>query len=257
MADNMMKSIRNLPLADSQAAAWFLGQAGFILRDKAVTLAIDPYLGNSVGRQTPDFMRDVPVPIEPHHLHVDIFVATHLHEDHLDSQTVGPYGHKETTAFVGPRFACSKFLSLGVPPQNVFRIDSGEEQVIRGVRIRGMYAIATEPAAIDTAGYVIEFPNGRSFYHSADTAWSDLLAVTAAQAHAEVMTVCINGKMGNLNVDQAVQMVAAAQPTLAIPHHYDMFRLNSENPLSFVHFMRLAQPAIRSRILNILEPMLW
>lgn len=52
-----MKTLDALELAPNQAAAWFLGQAGFVLRNSGITVAIDPYLTDSAAADAPDFSR--------------------------------------------------------------------------------------------------------------------------------------------------------------------------------------------------------
>jgi len=146
-------------------------------------------------------------------------------------------------------------VKLGVPEANIVRVDSGEEDRAQGVKIRGVYAIPTDQGVVDTTGYRIEFPNGRSLYHTSDTAYSELLA--AAAPCAEVLLVCINGKFDNLNVTQAVDLAARVKPKVAIPNHYDVMALNSENPDTFAYFMHQKDASIPVRILKVLEPFLW
>ena len=47
------------------------------------------------------------------------------------------------------------------------------------------------------------------------------------------MFICINGKLGNMNADEAVSIANAVKPSVAVPNHYDMFESNSENPEKF------------------------
>jgi len=250
-----MARVRAFVLSNGQAALWPLGQAGYVIRQGDLTLTIDPYLSDSVGKVAPDFARILPVPIEPEDLQVDVFLVTHDHLDHLDPETVARYRHKETTRFIAPRLACRKLESLGVPPGNIMRVDAGEEAAVCGIKVQGVYAVPTGPDALDTCGYRIELSGGRSVYHTSDTAWSELLERAAPKA--DVLLVCINGKYGNLNVHQAVRLAQAVQPRVAVPMHYDLMALNAENPETFVHFLRRALPECKGRILQIMEPLVW
>jgi L-ascorbate 6-phosphate lactonase len=239
----------------NQAALWFLGQSGFVIKSAGVTVAIDPYLSDSVAKVSPSLTRNYPPPIKSSALNVDIYIATHDHLDHLDPETVTTYKHKETTTFVGPRFVCSKFATLGVPQQNIVKIDSGETKMVRGVEITGIYAIANDPAVIDTAGYKIVFANGRSVYHTSDTDFSQLLLQSAPSAGVGLF--CINGKWGNLNIEQAAELANKVNPRFAIPHHYDLMKLNSENPETFKHQMNYINPRIEVKILKPAEVFVW
>ncbi|NLF29527.1 MAG: MBL fold metallo-hydrolase [Planctomycetes bacterium] len=251
-----MKDILDLPLDDDQAALWFLGQAGYVIRAGDLSVAIDPYLTDSVGRVNPPFARALPVPLAPERLKVDVFIVTHDHLDHLDPDTIAAYAHKATTLFVAPRLAARKLASLGIGADRIRRVDAGETADLDGLAVTGVYAVPTGPDVVDTTGYLLTFANGRTVYHSSDTAASDLLA-KAAPKTPEVMLVCINGKYGNLSVEQAVRLTAAVRPRVAVPNHYDLMALNSENPDTFVHFMHQAEPSVRVEVLEIMRPFVW
>ena len=226
-----MRNPFEVPLRPDQAALFFLGQAGYALRSCGRTVVIDPYLSDSVGKIAPDFSRIVPVPVAPDAFKADIFIVTHDHLDHLDPETVSAYAFKDDTRFVAPRLAVKKLILLGVPRENITRVDAGESVAIEGIRITGVYAVPTEAAVIDTTGYWIEFPNSRNFYHTSDTAFSQVLLDGAPKA--QVLLTCINGKWGNLSIKEAAKLALKTNPQYAIPNHYDMMALNSEDPENF------------------------
>jgi L-ascorbate 6-phosphate lactonase len=250
-----MKAVDALVLQSDEAVLWTLGQAGCLVRSAGVTVAIDPYLSDSVAKIAPDCARLLPMPITPEDLRVDLFVVTHDHLDHLDPETIGPYRFKDRTQFVAPRLACRKLEALGVPAGNIQRVDVGETAKVCGVDVRGMLALPTEKAVEDTTGYRLEFPNGRSLYHSSDTGLSEKLLQRAT--FAEVLLVCINGKWGNLDVEGAVRLAGAVGPRVAIPNHYDMMAPNLEDPRRFVTAMAAAFPEISTRVLKVMEPYIW
>jgi L-ascorbate 6-phosphate lactonase len=230
----MKPLLSDIKLNPSQAALLFLGQAGFLARAGDLTLVVDPYLTDSVGSRSPAFSRCAPPPMEPEQLRADVYVVTHDHTDHLDPETIKRYPHRDATAFIAPRFAAAKLVKLGVPEGNVTVVDVGETAEARGVKLTGVFALPTGADALDTTGYRIEFANGRSFYHTSDTAYCELLLKAAPRA--EVLTVPINGKWGNLDVDEAIRLTEAVGPQYVIPCHHDVMALNSENPETFRHF---------------------
>lgn len=251
----VMNEIFSFELKPDQAVLWFLGQAGYVLRSEDKTIVIDPYLSDSVGKINPSFSRAVPVPLDPSQLKADIFIVTHDHTDHLDPETIEAYKYKDETLFIAPRLACKKLISLGVSEKKIYKIDSGEASSVAGTTITGVYAVPTGPDVPDTTGYLIEFENGRSVYHTSDTAFSDLLLKCVP--HAEVLLVCINGKWSNLNAEQAAKVTAVAKPRFAVPNHYDVMALNSENPETFEYFAKQEYKNVDVHILNILEPFVW
>ncbi len=251
-----MKTIFDYELKPAEAGLWFLGQAGYVAKAGGRTLAIDPYLTDAAGHGDPGTTRRFPAPIAPEDLKVDIYLVTHDHTDHLDPETIGGYRHKEDTIFVAPRLACRKLAKLGVPEGNIRRVDSGETEVVEGVTITGVYAIPNEPGAVDTSGYFVQFANGRSFYHTADTDFSEVLLMAAPKG-CEVLLTCINGKWGNLNVHQAARLTAKVRPRFAIPNHYDVMAANSENPAAFIFFLKREAPDIAVKVLEVMEPFVW
>ena len=250
-----MKDIAAYPLRKDQAALWFLGQSGFVIRSCGITAVIDPYLTDSVANVSPKLTRAYPPPIDPSEMKADLYIITHDHLDHLDPETIRAYSYKETTTFIGPRFVCRKLRSLGIAEMNLVQIDSGQSREVRGVAISGIYAVPNDPAVIDACGYRLEFENGRSLYHSGDTDFSPLLLECAPSAEAAL--VCINGRWGNLNIEQAAGLVNKIKPKFAVPHHYDMMELNSENPEIFRYQMNYINPEIRVEIIRIPDPFVW
>ena len=251
-----MRTIEQYPLDPSQAALWFLGQAGYVIRSAGVAVAIDPYLSNSAAATAPEFGRLLPVPIEPEDFRVDLWMVTHDHLDHLDPETVRRYPHQSHTQFVAPRLAARKLLELGVPQGQVQRLDSGEEWTWRDVTVRGVFALPTGADVLDTTGYLLTFANGRSVYHTSDTAFTPLL-LQAAPRGVDVMLVPINGKWGNLNVEQATELTAVVSPRYVLPNHYDLMALNAENPETFRWLCRQRKLAARCVIPSVMKPLLW
>ena len=235
-----------------KAELCFLGQSGFILTGGDRKIVIDPYLSDCVGKINPLFKRAYPVPLSPEKLDADIFIVTHDHLDHLDPETVEAYPAKDTTYFVAPRMAAKKLAELSVPQEKIVVVDQGGSAEINGVVIEGIFALATGPDVLDTTGYKITMPGGQSCYHTSDTAFCDLLLQACPKA--DVLLPCINGKFGNLNIEQAVKLTKAVKPRFVIPHHYDVMACNSENPEAFRYF---CADSAECGILNVLEKFTW
>jgi L-ascorbate 6-phosphate lactonase len=251
-----MNTIADLHLESAQAALWFLGQAGYLIRSAGVTVAIDPYLTDSAAAGAPEFTRLFPPPLAPEDLHADLYLVTHDHLDHLDPETIRRYRHRETTQFVAPRLAARKLRELGVPAENIQRLDAGEDWTSRGLAVSGIFALPTGADVLDTTGYLVRFANGRSVYHTSDTAFTPLL-LQAAPRGVDVMLVPINGKWGNLNVEQAAELTAVVGPRYVLPNHYDLMALNAENPETFRWLCRQRKLAAQCVIPAVMRPLLW
>ena len=51
--------------------------------------------------------------------------------------------------------------------------------------------------------------------------------------HIDIMFICINGKLGNMSVDEAIQLTKRIKPKVGVPTHYGMFESNTENPKNY------------------------
>ncbi len=251
-----MTSILEHPLAPAEAALWWLGQAGYIVRAGGSTVVIDPYLTDSAAAGAPEFTRLFPPPIAPEELRADICIITHDHLDHLDPGTIRRYASKETTWFVAPRLAAQRLPDLGVPAERIVRLDAGEARSLGGLEVRGIFALPTGGDVLDTTGYLLSFASGRSVYHTSDSAFHPLV-LAAAPREPDVMLVPINGKWGNPGPEQAAEFAAAVSPRFVFPNHYDLMALNAENPETFRWFC--AQRGLRERcvIARRMEPFVW
>jgi len=212
-----------------------LGQAGYLIRDGSVCVVIDPYLSDSAAKVDPALTRLFAPPVAPEELKADIFIVTHDHLDHLDPETIEAYTHKETTAFVAPRLAAKKLASLDIPESMIHVVDHAGRRVFPHVAIEGIFALGTSPDSVDTAGYLLTFDCGKTVYHTADTSYCQLLLDCAPRADA--LLVCINGKWGNLNVEEAVALTLKTSPKYALPNHFDTMAPNTADPALYERFL--------------------
>lgn len=245
----------DMEIARDQAALWFLGQAGYYIKSCDKSILIDPYLSDSVGKSNPLFTRLYPSPVQAAEMKADIFIITHDHLDHLDPETIGAYPHKASTRFVAPRHASKKLESLGIAKESIITVDHGDTTEIDGVVVTGVFALGTSPNVLDTTGYWVRLPNGKTVYHSSDTAYCQLLL--DACPRADILLVCINGKFGNLNLAEAVALAKAVNPGFVIPNHYDVMALNGENPETFRYLCSEDGIGDKCRILGVLERFTW
>ena len=69
-------------------------------------------------------------------------------------------------------------------------------------------------------------------YFSGDTEYNEKLE-DLKKYNIDVMFICINGKLGNMNVDEAVKLTEIINPKVGVPTHYGMFESNTENPENY------------------------
>jgi L-ascorbate 6-phosphate lactonase len=230
-----MQSVTDFDLLPSEAALWWLGQAGYLIRSANLTVVIDPYLSDSAGKNLPEFSRSYPPPVQAAALNADVYLVTHDHLDHLDPDTLSEYRFAESTWFLAPRFAARKLAELGIPRERIVVLNAGELWTKDQIEVEAVYALPTGIDVLDTVGFLIRFQNGRTIYHTSDTQFHPLV-LAAAPRGPEVMLVPINGKWGNPGPEKAAEFAGLLEPRYVMPNHYDLMLLNAENPETFRWF---------------------
>ena len=198
----------------------WIGQSGYILSGGNTTICIDPYLSDVVNRiaKRP---RMIKAPFLPEELKSDIVICTHNHLDHVDTDAILRM-KKENVLFLAPQDAEKTLFACGVIHYSPF--DEGTTVKIGDFEIEAVFADHTVPAI----GVIIKY-GGVTLYFSGDTEYNEKLAVLKEYS-VDIMCICINGKLGNMNVDEAVKLTKIIQPKVGIPTHYGMFASNTENP---------------------------
>ena len=84
---------------------------------------------------------------------------------------------------------------------------------------------------VDAVGVIIKH-NGITLYFSGDTEYNEKLE-ELKEYNIDIMFICINGRLGNMNVDEAVKLTEIIKPKVGVPTHYGMFESNTENPENY------------------------
>jgi L-ascorbate metabolism protein UlaG (beta-lactamase superfamily) len=246
----LKKDIQNC-LTTEGVHIWWLGQSGFLLVWQGKCLLFDPYLSDSLTVKYADtdkpHTRMSEMAIDPAHLDmVNIVTSSHNHTDHLDADTLMPlFKANPNIQFIIPEanrtFVCNRLqCDSGFP----VGLNDGQHIDIQGFKILGV------PAAHNTIerdelgrckfmGYVVQFGN-YAVYHSGDTLWYDGMVGILKPFKVNIAFLPINGNRperrvaGNLNYEEAARLGKAIDAQLVIPHHYDMFEFNTENPDNFI-----------------------
>lgn len=202
----------------------FLGQSGYVLKTENSMIVIDPYLSNSVNRVA-GRQRLLPIPIEPSSMFCDAVICTHDHLDHLDPDTILNMNPKQL--FITTKGGKEKLKRL--KRKNVISIKEGERVRLGDFEIIAVFADHT----IEAFGLIVK-AEGKTLYFSGDTLYNERL-FDIANYYPDVTFICINGRLGNMNVEQALITAKKIGAKLNVPNHYDMFELNSEDPHLFAN----------------------
>ena len=203
----------------------WIGQSGYILNDGKTEICIDPYLSDVVHRLE-NRPRMVAAPFLPEELKSDIVICTHDHLDHLDIDAI-PLMKKENMLFLAPLDAEKTLRSRGVVNYKPF--DEGDKYYIGDFEIEAVFADHSAPAI----GLIIKH-SGITMYFSGDTLYNKKLE-ELKNYNIDIMFICINGRLGNMNVDEAVTLTKILNPKVGVPAHYGMFESNTEDPQKYTN----------------------
>lgn len=201
----------------------WIGQSGYILYDGKTEICIDPYLSNVVDRIA-GRGRMVKAPLLPEELKSDVVVCTHNHLDHVDIDAI-PLMDKKNMLFLAPTDAKEQLTECGVTKYEPF--DEGKAFKTGDFELKAVFADHSVPAV----GVIVKH-SGITMYFSGDTEYNKKLE-DLKEYSIDIMFICINGKLGNMNVDDAVKLTKIINPKVAIPTHYGMFESNTENPENY------------------------
>ncbi len=237
--------------ADDQSfKLWWLGQSGFLIKWNNKQLLFDPYLSDSLSIKYANtdkpHTRVSELVIKPELLKgIHIVTSSHNHTDHLDADTLQPIlANNPAIKFIIPE-ANRAFVAdrLGCELDFPFGLNDTETYDYIGFEILGI------PAAHNTIdrdshgklkcmGYIVKFGEF-SVYHSGDTLWYEGLEDILRQHKLDVAFLPINGNKperrvaGNLSYQEAADLAKACGCSWVIPHHYDLFAFNTEDPVNF------------------------
>lgn len=201
----------------------WIGQSGYILSDGKSEICIDPYLSNVVDRIA-HRGRMVEAPFSPEELKSDVVICTHNHLDHVDIDAI-PLMKKENMLFLAPDDAKNTLLECGVTNYKAF--DEGTAVKIKDFQLEAVFADHTTPAI----GVMVKH-GGITMYFSGDTEYNKKLE-ELKKYNIDIMFICINGKLGNMDVNDAVKLTKIINPKVGIPTHYGMFESNTEDPKNY------------------------
>lgn len=232
------KNILNKEIPKKTVGIWWIGQGGFIFKtDKDEIIIIDPYLSNSVS-----YHRLVEIPIKPEDIKASFLLSTHDHLDHADPETLIKI--KKAQRFIGPSSVCKHYKKLGIPEQKIIEINRNEEKTFKNIKIMATFTRHTE----DSVGYVLKL-SSTVIYITGDTEYDEKLK-EVSRFNPEIMITCINGKLGNMGIEEAALLTKEINPKMVIPMHYGMFKENTVDPQDFIAALEKQEVACQKTVLE-------
>lgn len=249
-------------LTAGQAAIFYLGQEGFLIKYGDVHILVDPYLSDYVDRncctETVKWERKYPAPIRAEELDfVDYVLCTHEHFDHADPDTLHALADVCPRAtFVVPKPCKEVICSYGIKEERVIGAVADKELKLKGCDVIPMPSAheelhSDEDGNYRELGYKI-LVGDISIYHAGDCCVYDGLAKRIG--NVDVCMLPVNGRgfyklrddiVGNMNSEEAVILAKEAGARLLVPMHYDLYEVNGINPAHFVDCLSRISPRQR------------
>ncbi|BCZ45997.1 MBL fold metallo-hydrolase [Clostridium gelidum] len=258
---DLIKDIDDCVLEDGKIAFWWLGQLGYVIKIGKTVVYLDAFLSENVDRNVQPLLKPQEV------VNADIILGTHDHEDHIDRGV----WHQLSISSPNAKFVVSKLLikslsrELNIPEDRFIGLDDGMSISEANLKISG---IASAHEFLDQdlktgiypyLGYIIE-GNGCVLYHSGDTClYEGMYSKLKKWGSLDIMFIPINGRdaarynrncIGNMTYQEAVDLAGHLKPGLVVPGHYEMFSLNSEDPLLFKDYLEAKYPGVEYWIGN-------
>lgn len=250
----LRQNILSTDVRQGDAAFWWLGQMGFIVRTQRFTLAIDPFL-------TPSDDRIYEPLLAPQELDfADLILGTHDHGDHIDREAWPMIAATSPqTRFVVPKTLLSQLSQeLSIPSERFIGVDMDCAWEENGLTIRGIPSahelLDRRPDGYPYMGYVVE-ADGVRLYHSGDSCCYDGMESAIRRIGAlDMVFLPINGRdglrlrrgcIGNMTWQEAVDLAGALAPALFVPAHYEMFDTNRGDIAACAEYLEMKYPAQR------------
>ena len=195
----------------------WIGQAGLLIRTQGLTIMIDPYLSDSVGKTDPSKSRRVPVEESLFDITPDVLIVTHNHLDHFDPESMEKFLSKEGPIVVlSPSGSWQKARAYG-GAHNYVLFDRFTEWTEGNVRFSAVPAAHSDDHAI---GVIIE-AEGKRLYVTGDTLYNKTI-LTALPQSIDYIVLPVNGVGNNMNMADAARFAADCGAKCAIPVHVGM-----------------------------------
>lgn len=251
----MSVAVAARPISDDApangAALRWLGQAGFLVRSRGLSLVIDAYLSDVLAVKYRDrgevlsHRRLMPPPVPADRLRVDWALCTHRHGDHLDAPTLQTIlSNNPACRVVLPAAERDFAVGLGLSADRLVPIDAGEQIDLSPIARLTAIAAAHEELTRDVRGqhcylgYALAVADV-TVYHSGDCCPYRGLAERLAGMRIAVALLPVNGRdevrrsrniLGNFTFNEAVDLCRRAGIGTLTPHHFGMFAFNTVDP---------------------------
>jgi L-ascorbate metabolism protein UlaG (beta-lactamase superfamily) len=206
----------------------WLTQGSFLFEYKGCRILVDPYMSDYLEVKGLVRMQEYPLKLED--LKPDLVICTHDHLDHLDPETIVKIAAQYPGCkFAGPQSCYAHFVKLEVPEEHCILLERNKPLSMESFDILPVYASHSDP---DAVGLVFNC-GGKKIYLTGDSLFEERLIQDEVR-EVDLLLVCINGRLGNMPLEDALKLAEKLRPACALPMHYGLFAENTADPVPFV-----------------------
>lgn len=184
-------------------------------------LLIDPFV-DSIPTES-GLKKLIKCPVKTKQLKkTDAILISHEHFDHFDKKAIEEIARESSCTVIAHDHLLSE---LSINPRQKKSIDLKKKVNFKGIEIQPQPA--HHPNSFYPMGFKIEYCNN-SVVHTGDTDLTNIFS----KIKADVLCVPIGGTI-TMDVVDAVRAVKTMEPEIAIPMHYDTFKMIKASPEEF------------------------
>ena len=236
-------------MSDNIKLCW-LGQGGFLISYNNINVLIDPYLSNYCLKLKSEFnhTRCTPIVRDPAAIKADFYLITHAHGDHFDPESISPVMQNNPDC---------RFLCTGDCKSKIEQFFPDEFARFEFVKIGKMISVSPElelhviPAAHEeltkdadgeyiAVSYMLNFTKEhKTVFFGGDTipynGQDKNITALIPDDHELIMCLPANGRdearhtlgiVGNMDINEAIELAKKCNAKLLIPCHIGMFAGN-------------------------------
>ncbi len=207
-----------------------MGQCGFVFFFGGRKLAIDVVVSDLYYKGGRQSRRQIPPPFSKEETPwIDLFLVSHDHADHEDKEFLAWRMQDPKVGLMAPMSILQHYGREYVPVEGITPIEVAHETY--------RYDAQGNP---ECYGYLLETPAG-TIFHAGDAVMTERLysELRSMKKHMRMMMLPINGRgkpgiIGNMEMDEAIELAVQFSPDFLIPTHWDMFKENGADISLFV-----------------------
>ena len=157
----------------------YLANAGFLIRTQAKTILVDALFSEGLGEYLtplPELLKSMTTG-QPPFDHVDLVLATHAHDDHVDSSTVAAHlAHNPEGILVGPESVIAPLASNASLQRQLRQVmPAASERItltIHGVEITALKIQHDNRPAVQHVGFIVTVDNVKLLFLGDSVGWT-------------------------------------------------------------------------------------